>query len=395
MLDRTRLPAAWRRLSQARRRDAARTRNVRAAASAQPLDPIASAKLAGLRYVNDQTMPGIRRVGSRRNFRYVAPPGGRLTADDRRRIRSLAIPPAWTDVWICPNPLGHLQATGRDARGRKQYRYHPQWRTVRDEAKYGRLLAFARALPAIRRRTSHDLSSPGLPREKVLAAVVQLLEKTLIRIGNDEYARENGSFGLTTMRDQHARINGGTVRFEFRGKSGIRHAVDLHDRRLARIVKACRDIPGYELLQYVDHGGRRQAIDSSDVNAYLREIANEEFTAKDFRTWAGTVLAAQALAALGGCRTQAEARRNVVKAIDSVARRLGNTKAVCRTCYIHPAVLSAYMDGRRMDARLSGAATTRARGAAAPARRGSSEALHGLSAEERAVVALLRRRSVA
>ncbi len=314
--------------------------------SAPALDPIQSAKAAHLRYVNDRTLPGIRRIGTTRRVRYVDP-AGRTIADrqELQRIYALAIPPAWTDVWICPNPLGHLQATGRDARGRKQYRYHPRWREVRDEVKYGRLIAFAETLPRIRARAAADLRKSGLPRQKVLAAVVALLEKTLIRVGNDEYARENGSFGLTTMRDQHAQVRGGVVHFEFRGKSGIRHAVDLHDARLARIVKACRDLPGYELFQYVDDEGQRQVVDSADVNDYLRDVSGEDFTAKDFRTWAGTVLAAKALAEIATCSSTTQAKRNVVRAIEAVARRLGNTKAVCRTCYIHPAIIDAYLDG--------------------------------------------------
>jgi DNA topoisomerase I len=348
MLSHSKLPPSWRRLHAGQRvaaRRSARMR-VRARRMAQPLGHEASAKIAGLRYVNDLRMPGIRRIGSSSRVRYVDPSG--RTISDRaelQRIRSLAIPPAWTDVWICPNPLGHLQATGRDARGRKQYRYHPRWREVRDEVKYGRLIAFAQALPRIRSRTDADLRKGGLPRDKVLAAVVQLLEKTLIRVGNDEYARENGSFGLTTMRDQHAKVQGPRVRFEFRGKSGIQHAIDLRDRRLARLVKACRDLPGYELFQYVDDDGKRQMLDSGDVNAYLREISGEDFTAKDFRTWAGTVLAAKALAEVSEFASSAEAKRNILRAIESVAKRLGNTKAVCRKCYIHPAILDAYMDG--------------------------------------------------
>jgi DNA topoisomerase-1 len=278
----------------------------------------------------------------------VRPNGRVVGADELARIKSLVIPPAWVDVWICPNPRGHLQATGRDARGRKQYRYHPRFRQMRDEAKYGRLPAFAQALRRIRRRTAADVRRRGLSRVKVLAAAVQLLEKTLIRIGNEEYARANGSIGLTTMHDRHATIRGGTVRFEFRGKSGVAHAVDLHDARLARIVKACRDLPGYELFQYVDEQGTRQTICSDDVNAYLRHISGDDFTAKDFRTWAGTVLAAQALARLARFKSQTEAKRNVVQAIADVAKRLGNTKSVCRKCYIHPAILAAYMDGTPM-----------------------------------------------
>ena len=272
------------------------------------------------------------------------------------RIKALVIPPAWTDVWICSDPRGHLQATGRDARGRKQYRYHTRFRQMREEAKYGRLPAFAQALHRIRRRTAADVRKRGLPRVKVLAAAVQLLEKTLIRIGNEEYARANGSVGLTTMRDRHTKVRGADVRFEFRGKSGIAHVVDLHDARLARIVKACRDLPGYELFQYVDEAGERQTICSDDVNAYLRHISGDDFTAKDFRTWAGTVLAAQALARLARFKSQTEAKRNVVQAIAAVAKRLGNTRSVCRKCYIHPAILAAYMDGKPMATNEAGVA---------------------------------------
>jgi len=305
--------------------------------------------VARLKHVNDETTPGIRRVGTPGKFRYVAP-NGRTIIDpvELSRIKALVIPPAWTDVWICPDSRGHLQATGRDARGRKQYRYHPKWREIRDEAKYGKLPAFARTLPKIHHRTAIDLRKPALSREKVLAAVVQLLEKTLIRVGNEEYARQNRSFGLTTMRDQHAKINGSKVHFAFRGKSGVKHAIDFEDARLARIVKACRDLPGYELFQYVDERGDHHVIDSSDVNAYLRSITGDDFTAKDFRTWAGTVLAAQALAACKPCHTKSETKRNVVRAIEQVAARLGNTKAVCRKCYIHPAILEAYAAGKKI-----------------------------------------------
>jgi len=304
-------------------------------------------KLTRLRHVEDRTTGGIRRIGRPGQFRYVAPNGRRIgDARELQRIRALAIPPAWTDVWICPDPNGHLQATGRDARGRKQYRYHPRWREIRDEVKYGRMVPFARALATIRRRTAADLRKPGLPREKVLAAVVQLLEKTLIRVGNEEYARENHSFGLTTMRDQHARISGSKVHFEFRGKSGVKHAVDLEDRRLARIVKACRDLPGYELFQYIDEDGGRQVIDSADVNEYLKQITGQPFTAKDFRTWAGTVLAVGELAACERCQSAAHGKRMINRAVEAVARRLGNTRAVCRKSYIHPAVFEAYLAGR-------------------------------------------------
>jgi DNA topoisomerase I len=376
-----RLPAAWRRLQHDEQRRKASVGRIRALASAsKALPPDESAKIAGLRYVNDQRMPGIRRIGSRTRVRYVDSNG--RTVRDRaeiQRIRSLAIPPAWKDVWICPDPRGHVQATGRDARGRKQYRYHPRWREVRDEVKYGRLIAFAQALPRIRARVDNDVKRRGLTREKVLAAVVQLLEKTLIRVGNEEYARENNSFGLTTMRDQHARVRGGSVRFEFRGKSGIGHAVDLRDARLARIVKACRDLPGYELFQYVDEGGDRQAIDSGDVNTYLREISGQDFTAKDFRTWAGTVLAAQALAGVEASKSSADGKRKIVAAVESVAKRLGNTKAVCRKCYIHPAILDAYMDGATIE-------TVKARASRLTASRGA------LSRHELAVVDIIERR---
>jgi len=345
-----RLPATWQELKQAERSSARARRRMEATVRARPpIHPAESAKVAGLRYVNDERTPGIRRLGPVKRFRYRTPDGKPVTGDDLRRIRSLAIPPAWTGVWICPLANGHVQATGRDARGRKQYRYHSRWREIRDEVKYGRLIAFAGALPRIRTRTHADLTRPGLSREKVLAAVVQLLEKTLIRVGNEEYARDNGSVGLTTMRDGHAKVAGEKVRFEFQGKSRIRHAVDLADRRLARIIKACRDLPGYELFQYVDEGGARQVIDSADVNAYLREVSGDDFTAKDFRTWAGTVLAAQALAAVKRFTSQAEARRNVVAAVEAVAKRLGNTRAVSRKCYIHPAIVDAYMDGATIE----------------------------------------------
>jgi DNA topoisomerase I len=347
------------------------------------IDPAESAKAAGLRYVSEPRTAGIRRIGRRAPFRYVDPAGRTVT--DRAtldRIRALAIPPAWTGVWICPDPRGHLQATGRDARRRKQYRYHARWRHVRDEVKYGRMVAFARALPAIRRRTEIELKKPGLSREKVLAAVVQLLEKTLIRVGNEEYARDNHSFGLTTLRDQHAKIAHGELHFEFRGKSGIRHAVSLHDARLTRIVKACRDLPGFELFQYVDAEGRRQAVGSADVNAYVRTIAGEDFTAKDFRTWAGTVLAAQALARAAGFTSAAQAKRNILQAVDQVATCLGNTRAVCRKSYIHPAILDAYLDGA-MSARSRDLHRI-------PARQGATS--RALSAAEAAVVALIERR---
>jgi DNA topoisomerase-1 len=268
-----------------------------------------------------------------------------VAAADRARIRALAIPPAWTDVWICADPRGHLQATGRDARGRKQYRYHPRWREVRDQDKYGRLPEFGRALPAIRRRIGRDLGRHGLPRQKVLAAVVKLLETTFIRVGNDEYARQNRSYGLTTMRDGHVRVSGSKVRFMFRGKSGVQHALELDDRRLARIVRRCRDLPGQELFQYLDEDGEVVDVSSEHVNVYLKDITGTDFTSKDFRTWAGTVLAARLLCAERPTSSAAAGKRAIAQAIDEVARRLGNTRSVCRKCYVHPAVIEAYLDG--------------------------------------------------
>jgi DNA topoisomerase-1 len=343
----TALPRAWKTLRRRQAREHRIATRIRVrAAEPKAVEPTVSAAVAGLRYVNDQRTPGIRRIGRNKRFRYVDPSGRTVAdADVLTRIKSLVIPPAWTDVWICPNPLGHLQATGRDARGRKQYRYHPRWRQVRDQVKYGRMLAFAAALPKIRERTAADLKLAGLPREKVLAAVVELLEKTLIRVGNEEYARDNDSYGLTTMRDTHATINGSSVRFEFRGKSGKPHRIDLHDTRLARIVKACRELPGYELFQYVDDAGERKGIESSDVNDYIRTICNEPFTAKDFRTWAGTVMTAVELARFPPHRSHRAAKKNIVRAIETVAARLGNTTSVCRKCYIHPLVFDAYLAG--------------------------------------------------
>lgn len=304
-----------------------------------------SAKAAGLRYVSDAA-EGIRRRKAASGFRYVRPDGSAVREREvLQRIRALAVPPAWRDVWICARDDGHLQATGRDARGRKQYRYHTRWRETRDESKYGRLPAFAKALPAIRRRVHQDLALPGLPREKVLATVVRLLETTLIRVGNDEYARQNDSFGLTTLRERQVRVRGGTLQFRFRGKSGVRHDIELTDPRLARIVRRMQDLPGEELVQYVDDAGQTRRVESADVNAYLKEITGQEFTSKDFRTWAGSLLAARALRLRGSCASQAQARSNIALAIEAVAKLLGNTKAVCRKCYVHPAILEAYLDG--------------------------------------------------
>jgi DNA topoisomerase-1 len=308
-------------------------------------DPAQSARAAGLRYVSD-AKPGIQRRRQGKSFRYFDSNGSPI--HDREalaRIRSLVIPPAWTEVWICPNPNGHLQATGRDARGRKQSRYHPRWREVRDETKYGRMKVFGEALPVIRQRVEHDLSLTGLPREKILATIVRLLETTFIRIGNAEYARENHSYGLTTMRNKHVDVTGSKVSFRFKGKSGKQHSIDLNDRRLARIVQRCLDLPGYELFQYLDEGGAQHTVDSADVNDYLREITSEQFTAKDFRTWAGSVLACTVLREFEAFTTETEAKRNVVRAIESVAARLGNTPSVCRKCYVHPAVLECYLGG--------------------------------------------------
>lgn len=307
--------------------------------------PDVAAATAGLRYVNDGE-PGIAREPAETGFHYRAPDGAEIADEaELKRFKSLGIPPAWSDVWICADADGHLQATGRDARGRKQYRYHPRWREVRDETKYERLGAFGRALPALRERVNADLARPGLPREKVLAAVVRLLERTHIRVGNAEYARDNKSYGLTTLRDQHVKVESGKIRFAFKGKSGVRHSISLNDRRLARIVQRCRDLPGQQLFQYLDDDGERQALSSSDVNSYLREITGQPFTAKDFRTWAGSVHATSLLRAAAPEERLRDAKRQVTAAIEQVAERLGNTPAVCRRCYIHPAVLEAYLEG--------------------------------------------------
>ena len=308
-------------------------------------DPLDAARIAGLRYLNDDT-PGLRRRKAGSGFTYVDDKGAAVRDKATLgRIKALAIPPAWTDVWICPVANGHIQATGRDARGRKQYRYHARWRSVRDETKYHRSIAFARALPKIRARVTADLRRDGLPREKVLACVVQLLERSAIRVGNEEYARQNGSIGLTTMKDRHVEIRGPKIHFRFKGKSGKPHAIELEDRRLARIVKNCRDIPGQDLFQYEDEEGNYQSIGSADVNDYLRSIAGDDFTAKDFRTWLGTVQAAVQLAAAEEVTSASAAKKTIVAAIGRVAERLGNTVAVCRKSYVHPAVIDAYLRG--------------------------------------------------
>ncbi|HEY2934462.1 MAG TPA: DNA topoisomerase IB [Acidobacteriota bacterium] len=343
-------------------------------------DPVESAQAAGLRYVTDDK-PGISRKRAGKGFQFFLP-GGRALRDDNevKRIKALAIPPAWKDVWICPSAQGHLQATGRDARGRKQYKYHPRWRKVRDNTKYDRLIAFSGVLPRIRERVQKDLALQGLPRAKVLATVVRLLETTLIRVGNEEYARENRSFGLTTMRDQHVDISGGTMVFRFRGKGGKQHSIKLNDRRLAKIVKRCQEIPGYELFQYMNEEQQPQSIGSADVNEYLRQIAGEEFTAKDFRTWAGTVLAAMALRELQAFDSQAQAKKNLLRAIERVAEKLGNTPSICRKCYIHPAVIDSYLDGSLLE-------TLKQR-----AEEEISRSLPGLEPEEAAVVGILQQR---
>jgi DNA topoisomerase-1 len=344
-------------------------------------DPVASARAAGLRYVNDSA-PGFSRRKQGGGFVYLDANGKRITDDETlARIKSLVIPPAWTDVWICPSANGHIQAIGYDARGRKQYRYHPRWREVRDEAKYGRMTAFADALPKLRRRVQKDLKRPGLPREKVLAAIVRLLETTFIRVGNEEYAKTNHSYGLTTIHNKHVQVKGSTIHFEFRGKSGVDHEIDLEDAHLARIVRKCQDLPEQELFEYVDDAGVRHDIKSDDVNEYLKEISGHDFTAKDFRTWAGTVLAALALQEFESFDSKAQAKRNVVAAVERVAKRLGNTKAVCRKCYIHPAVIESYLDGTMAEA-LQHRAEQRL----------ASTSLHGMRAEEAAVLALLQER---
>ena len=313
------------------------------------VDPVEAAESAGLTYVSDEE-PGIRRRSSGKGFSFHGP-DGKVVRDPKilARIRKLAIPPAYTDVWICPTADGHIQATGRDAKGRKQYRYHPRWREVRDSTKFEHMLDFAQALPAIRARIDSDMSRRGLPREKVLATVVHLLENTLIRVGNQDYVKQNKSFGLTTLRDRHVDVDGGELRFEFKGKSGKQWHLKVKDRRIARVVKACQDVPGQHLFQYLDEDGVRHAVTSTDVNNYLREISGRDITAKDFRTWAGTVLAALALQELEAFDNAAMAKKNVRTAIEKVSSRLGNTPTICRKCYIHPEVLNGYMEGGLLD----------------------------------------------
>jgi DNA topoisomerase-1 len=333
-----------------------------------------------LRHVVAGAAGGITRQPAGHGFSYHR--HGQAVTDEKtlQRIGSLAIPPAWREVWICSDPDGHLQAVGRDARHRKQYRYHPRWRARRDDTKFHRMLAFGKALPRLRARVLRDLARRSLAREKVLATVVRLLETTLIRVGNDEYARQNHSFGLTTLEDRHVAITGADLRFHFRGKSGKEHTVTLHDPRLASIVKQCRDIPGYDLFQFIDESGRRQSVDSADVNDYIREAMGDDFTAKDFRTWAGTVLAARALATGAAAGTEARTRKAIASAIGAVAAQLGNTVAVCRKSYIHPAILDCYREGQLARLFRHGPSPKTKVGAAS------------LRADEKTVLALLQRR---
>jgi DNA topoisomerase-1 len=312
---------------------------------------------AGLMYVSDAAA-GITRRRAGKGWAYFEPDGAAIRDPAARsRLNSLAIPPAWTDVWICPDPAGHIQATARDARGRKQYRYHASYREARDKSKFRRMLDFSDVLPRLRERIERDLRRPELDRRQVLATVIRLLDRTLIRVGNDEYARENNSFGLTTLRRRHVKVEGHSVRFSFRGKSGVEHKVSLTDRRLARIVQRCRELPGQELFQYLDADGRRQSVGSDDINEHLRALTGRAISAKDFRTWGGTMHMAVALHELGAAQSPREAERNVVKALDVVAGHLGNTRAVCRKYYVHPALIAAYLAGRTVP--LSPAAAPR------------------------------------
>ena len=308
-------------------------------------NPKEEAKAAGLRYVTDD-MPGITRKRRGKGFAYYAPDGGLIKDEaERARINKLAIPPAYKDVWICPDPKGHIQATGRDDRGRKQYRYHDAWRALRDDAKFVHILEFGRALPALRGRVLKDMGRPKLDREKVLATLVRLLETTLIRVGNDEYAKANKSFGLTTLQNRHVEAGGAKVAFHFKGKHGIEREVAISDPRVARAVRRIQDLPGRNVFQYLDEAGERHRVDSSDVNAYLAEVTGQHFTAKDFRTWAGTVLAALALDEFEAFDSETAAKRNIKQAVEKVAAKLGNTPDVCRKSYIHPEILNGYLEG--------------------------------------------------
>jgi DNA topoisomerase I len=344
------------------------------------VDPEDAAESVGLRYVSD-ARPGIQRRKSGTGFFYLRADGAKLSElNVLRRIKALAVPPAWTDVWICPSADGHIQATGRDIKGRKQYRYHSRFREVRESTKYEHVVAFADALPAIREKVRAHMALRGLPREKVLATVVHLLENTFIRVGNDDYAKQNNSYGLTTLKNRHVAVDGNEVRFRFTGKGGKQWSSRVKDRRVAKIIKACQELPGQELLQYIDEEGNFQDVTSSDVNAYLREITGKDITAKDFRTWAGTVLAAMALSEMKRFDSAAQAKLNLRAAIERVAARLGNTPTICRKCYIHPEVLSSYMDGNLI-LEIKSEVDSQLR-----------ESLAGLKPEEAAVLALLRNR---
>jgi DNA topoisomerase I len=346
-------------------------------------DPEEAAEEAGLRYVSDD-QPGYTRKRNGEGFVYFDVEGKPIRDEQRvLRINRLAIPPAYRDVWICPSPNGHLQATGRDDRGRKQYRYHERWREVRDENKYEKMLVFGETLGKIRRRVKKDMALRGLPRNKVLGTVVQLLETTFIRVGNEEYARENKSFGLTTMRNRHVDVKGSTISFNFRGKSGVVHEREVEDPRVAKVIRKLTDLPGQELFQYVDDKGEAHNISSQDVNEYLREISGEEFTAKDFRTWAGTVMAAIALNEVGAFENKTQAKKNVRDAVHAVAKVLGNTPAVCRKCYVHPIVLETYLSGAAIEGLKKRAEETLA------------ESLDDLSSAEATVLSFLREKLAA
>jgi DNA topoisomerase-1 len=298
-----------------------------------------------LHYVED-TQAGLTRKILRGKFVYFDVDGQRIRDEaEIKRINALVIPPAYTDVWICPDPRGHLQATGRDARGRKQYRYHPRWREIRDENKYSRMIEFGLALPKVRKQLEAQLAEPGIGRDKVMATVISLLDATLIRIGNSQYARDNRSYGLTTLRNKHVEVRGNAILFQFRGKSGVEHQISVTDRRLARVIKRCMELPGQNLFQYLDDDGERHTVSSSDINAYLQRLTGADFTAKDYRTWAGSALALATLRKLHW-EPEADAKKHIVDMVKAVSRQLGNTPAICRKCYIHPAVLEGFMQGQ-------------------------------------------------
>lgn len=342
-------------------------------------DPVEAAKAAHLRYATDDDLCIVRKHAGK-GFTYVGADGKPIhDVKVLDRIKSLGIPPAWTEVRICANPNGHIQAVGRDAKGRKQYRYHPRWREIRDENKFNRMIAFGEALPQIRERVDKDLALPGLPREKVLALAIRLMELTLIRVGNEEYVKENKSFGLTTLRDRHVNVSGSTIQFHFRGKSGKDHSIHVVDRRLARLVKRCKDIPGQELFQYMDDHRQRQSISSADVNTYLRDISGQDFTAKDFRTWGGTVASVLAFQRLGPCDSETQVKKNIVQVVKDVANHLGNTPTICRKYYLHPALIDAYTDQSLFDV----------------IEQGTDDSPYGLRPEEQVVMAVLRIRAAA